>query len=1278
MATPIYVLTINGVTIRPLRLGFEIREVANGRNRMTLSLYSATGAPPIALFDTVQLTEDGVVIFGGHVDAPTEAGAGGLPITPTVTTVSVVDYNQLAERRAVNLSFPAGTLKSQLLVLLGTFGDVTLDPTQPDGPVLPAWSAVYWRADDVLNQLTTLSGGYLWNISYTRVLSMRAPTTTAAPVAITDANRVAIGDVTVTPSTENYANRVQLLYGGDGVGATEDRHTGNGTTTAFPVRNQHVSNAGYVTVNSVNETLGTGATWTLSPDGWTLTRISPPAAGAVIVFPYNALFPTLVSADAPGGIPTPPGLWEVILRAPDVKTYAVALPMAVQEVAVRSARPRTIVYRTFERGLHPGQSQTITKTPRHLAAVATVISEVTIRNATGRDADRIVTTVEGTQFPGTWRDMIKGWNESGGGASSFVSGGGGGGGSIGAGTAGYLPKWLTATTLGDSIAREVGGFMGIGVTPSYLFHVAAAGTGQTPFVVEENGGVATGAFFINFSSQHNPFATLRAASPAAPGAFFQVHDSAGAIQLRLGKNFDNGICWTSPYSMQIAYDSGATGTRVFEIARGSANGRAGIDGTTCLYITSTGNVGIGTRSPAAQLTIAGATRAILLDTTPGLGAAIWMGAAGMTPTASNYNMLGDGTNFVVNTPLGGYFEVRQANAALVTVQSGTGNVGIATTSPGMKLDVVGTARATAFVGDGAGLTNLNAANIATGNLAWARLPAGSGVWTAAPTISAALTLSDNLRATLGYSSNIGELTKKFLTIHAAELWVETLVAQNTMATIGGRVLVIPTTSLVVDWVTPGGADFAVKHNNLAVGDVIRLESDGKVEWMLVTAGPNPQPLGYYYQATRDLDGSGSNLWYAGDAVVNTGTTGKGFIDLYALSGVTSGIGTNPVNYGPTVVGNVRTGSTFHNIAPRWAVGNLRGVYGYTTDTYGAAFGNDAAAWVKIDPTNGVRIGHAGTTKIQIDAAGNATFAGALVAATGTFAGALVAATGSFGACDVNGALTVGSTGHIKGGQTDYATGIGFFLGYKGGLGAAYKVSIGDTNRYLRWDGFALTMILDSLFASGTSTITTLNVQNTLSTLGGGIGKIYPGDITGSGYQTSYYILGQLGGSGLMTNGAWYVGGLLSVGGAANLYTLRVSAPVDGVVYIDYSGAAGANTQIVFQRSSVLQGSITSTAGTTAYNTASDARLKTAIRPTRYGLATLLDVDVSDFEMIAAPGRVQTGFVAQQLRAVYPDAVYTPPDDADGILQVEYGKLTPLIVKAVQELAARVAAIERTA
>ena len=53
-----------------------------------------------------------------------------------------------------------------------------------------------------------------------------------------------------------------------------------------------------------------------------------------------------------------------------------------------------------------------------------------------------------------------------------------------------------------------------------------------------------------------------------------------------------------------------------------------------------------------------------------------------------------------------------------------------------------------------------------------------------------------------------------------------------------------------------------------------------------------------------------------------------------------------------------------------------------------------------------------------------------------------------------GTITLPNTGWIKGGQTDYATGTGFFLGYSG---AAYKFSIGDTTKYIKWDGAALTV-----------------------------------------------------------------------------------------------------------------------------------------------------------------------------------------------------------------------------
>ena len=50
----------------------------------------------------------------------------------------------------------------------------------------------------------------------------------------------------------------------------------------------------------------------------------------------------------------------------------------------------------------------------------------------------------------------------------------------------------------------------------------------------------------------------------------------------------------------------------------------------------------------------------------------------------------------------------------------------------------------------------------------------------------------------------------------------------------------------------------------------------------------------------------------------------------------------------------------------------------------------------------------------------------------------------------SGGLNVGVAGHIRGGATDYATGIGFFLGYSGG---AYKFSVGDpAGKYINWTG----------------------------------------------------------------------------------------------------------------------------------------------------------------------------------------------------------------------------------
>ncbi|MFA6134407.1 MAG: hypothetical protein WC869_10385 [Phycisphaerae bacterium] len=427
---------------------------------------------------------------------------------------------------------------------------------------------------------------------------------------------------------------------------------------------------------------------------------------------------------------------------------------------------------------------------------------------------------------------------------------------------------------------------------------------------------------------------------------------------------------------------------------------------------------------------------------------------------------------------------------------------------------------------------------------YASFTVGSGGnLTLAPTGDLVLdpTGNDVLPAT-GYDLNIGSLSKKYLTLHAAELWVETLVAQNTIATIGGRILVGPTNVLTADlsgtnmvqnpgfetagaggadvflnWsesagdgaITQNGVEYRsgsysckivtgagtnsyvsqsiavtathtytlsfwtfgdtvafgrywvydiqhgtylipltsvgskaggwtrthttfdvpagctsvtllfrctdtntsyfyvddvslhdstieVKYNDFAAGDILVAEAGGYIEFMEVLAadvGVVVRPTGYdhiehvddsgesvwrweevegittTYLCTvkRDLDGTGSNDWYAGDALFNTGAAGDGFIDLYSVHGLHEA-----TNYGPTIVGNVRNSATYNDWTEHWAIGNLNGVYGYGTNLYGFAAGkySTTTSWLAADATNGIRIMRGSTQLAQWDISGN--------------------------------------------------------------------------------------------------------------------------------------------------------------------------------------------------------------------------------------------------------------------------------------------------------------------
>ena len=98
------------------------------------------------------------------------------------------------------------------------------------------------------------------------------------------------------------------------------------------------------------------------------------------------------------------------------------------------------------------------------------------------------------------------------------------------------------------------------------------------------------------------------------------------------------------------------------------------------------------------------------------------------------------------------------------------------------------------------------------------------------------------------------------------------------------------------------------------------------------------------------------------------------------------------------------------------------------------------------------------------------------------------------------------------------------------------------------------------------------------------------------------------------------------------------------------------------------GSISVTGSTTAYNTSSDYRLKQDYKDYN-GLYLINAIKTYDFEFKANNSRMY-GVLAHELSEVIPYAV-TGEKDAKEMQSVDYSKIVPVLVKAVQELSAQI-------
>jgi hypothetical protein len=163
------------------------------------------------------------------------------------------------------------------------------------------------------------------------------------------------------------------------------------------------------------------------------------------------------------------------------------------------------------------------------------------------------------------------------------------------------------------------------------------------------------------------------------------------------------------------------------------------------------------------------------------------------------------------------------------------------------------------------------------------------------------------------------------------------------------------------------------------------------------------------------------------------------------------------------------------------------------------------------------------------------------------------------------------------------------------------------------------------------------------------------------------------------------GGRLLVGGSSVVYSgkLEVSysgASFNGLAIIETNNTSSVAFLPLLSNGSVC-GQITRVGTTSAvvYTTTSDYRLKENVNPMTNGLNIISALNPVTYDWIDSKASAE-GFIAHELQAVIPDAVVGEKDalNEDGSIKpqgVDFGKIVPHLVAAIQELTTRLAALE---
>ena len=133
-----------------------------------------------------------------------------------------------------------------------------------------------------------------------------------------------------------------------------------------------------------------------------------------------------------------------------------------------------------------------------------------------------------------------------------------------------------------------------------------------------------------------------------------------------------------------------------------------------------------------------------------------------------------------------------------------------------------------------------------------------------------------------------------------------------------------------------------------------------------------------------------------------------------------------------------------------------------------------------------------------------------------------------------------------------------------------------------------------------------------------------------------------------------------------------------LIHLNHS-ASGVQTMLLFKTSSTTRGTIQSdnSPSQTAYNTSSDERLKENISEVNDALSIVNKIPVKQFNFIEDENNTPViGYIGQELIKEYPLAVSViKTDEYDDHHMVDQSKMVAVLMKAVQELSAKVEELE---